>query len=452
MRKSIVVAVREYQAAVRTRAFLVTLFAMPVLMGGSMFATLALKGRVDTRDKRIAVLDRSGVLFDHLDQAAAERNRREIFARETGRQIMPRYVLERVLLDAADPSPTELARECEAIRAGKRFALVVIGPEVEKVQAGPTSEPAESGFKTVGTIDVYSDATSMDEFPHWLRGTVNRLVQERRIAEAGLPKETIEGVLAPVRVESLKPLRIDAQTGAVIGGTKKTAGMDIFVPMAVMFLMFMVISIGALPLLSSVQEEKMQRIAEVLLGSVQPFALMAGKLIGMVGVSMTILTVYLGGGVLGALGAGQGEFLPSNLTALVIWFIIFQGLAVLMFGAIFIAIGAACSDMKEAQSLFLPVWIVVCAPMFVMIVVLREPAGTLSTVLSLIPTATPMLMVMRLAAMPSIPVWQPMLGMVLVMLTTVFSVFVAGRIFRVGLLMQGKGAKFADLVRWALRG
>ena len=452
MRKTIVVAMREYQAAVRTKAFIVSLVAMPVLMGGSILVTQTLKDRVDTGDKQIAVLDRSGLLLEGLQAAAAERNAKDIFAREGGKRIAPRYLLEGADFGTDSPTQEQLAEKCGEIRAGKLFALVVIGPDVQRVDDIPPTTQTAKGFKSGGTIDVYSDATSFDEFNQWLRGKVNEIVHERRFAEAGLPKEKIDRALTYVPVEPRKPLQIDAATGEVEGGARKTEGADVMVPVITMFLMFMVITVGALPLMNSVLEEKMQRIAEVLLGSVQPFELMAGKLLGMVGVSMTILAVYLGGAVLGMRNAGLGEFIPPNLTSLVIWFVVFQALAVLMFGALFVAIGAACSDMKEAQSMLMPVWIVICIPMFVWFVVVREPASTFSTVLSLVPPATPMLMMLRTAAMPNIPLWQPLLGVVLVLLTTVFCIFVAGRIFRVGILMQGKGAKFTEMVRWALRG
>jgi ABC-2 type transport system permease protein len=179
---------------------------------------------------------------------------------------------------------------------------------------------------------------------------------------------------------------------------------------------------------------------------------MAGKLIGVVGVSLTIVCVYLLGGVLGARSAGQGQLIPANLGALLGWFIAFAALSVLMFGSMFIAVGAACSDMKEAQNMLFPVWIIIMIPMFVWFNVVREPASTFAVAMSLFPPATPMLMVLRTAALPSMPLWQPVLGVVLVVLTTLLCVFAAGRVFRVGILMQGKGAKFTDLIRWALRG
>ena len=99
-----------------------------------------------------------------------------------------------------------------------------------------------------------------------------------------------------------------------------------------------------------------------------------------------------------------------------------------------------------------PVMLVAFAPMFVWVNVVREPNSMLSTVMSLIPTATPMLMIVRQVVPPGIPMWQPILGAALVLLTTTAFVFAAGRIFRVGILMQGKGAKISDMFRWLMRG
>lgn len=453
MRKIVVVAVREYQAAVRTKAFIIMLVAMPILMGGGILVTGALRNRVDITDKHIAVLDRSGVVLNALEAAAEQRNREYIFEEKTGKQVLPKYMIQQAALDTDDPTPKQMAKACGKIRSGDLFALAVIGPDIERVEN--FKPPGQSGTvpRTAGQIDIYSNASTLDNnFYNWFRYQVNDVVRERRFAEAGIPKDKIEQCLTDVPLQVREPLRIDPETGEIVGGTEKSEEADLLVPMAAMFLMFMVITIGAMPLINSVLEEKMQRIAEVLLGSVTPFQLMAGKLFGMVGVSLTILTVYLGGAVVGAREAGFAEHIPANLGTLVIWFVLFQGLAVLMFGAVFAAIGAACSDMKEAQSMLMPVWIVICFPMFVWFIVVREPGSTFSTILSLIPPGTPMLMMLRTAAMPNIPLWQPLLGVALVLLTTVFCVFVAGRIFRVGLLMQGKGASLREMLRWAFSG
>jgi ABC-2 type transport system permease protein len=210
-----------------------------------------------------------------------------------------------------------------------------------------------------------------------------------------------------------------------------------------------VVMLGAQPLMHSVMEEKTLRIAEVLLGSVRPFELMMGKLIGMVGVSLTVATVYLVGVYFALKQAHYDQYFPTDV---IWWFIMYTVLAVLMFGSIFAAVGASVSDLKESQNLLTPVMLVAFAPMFVWMNVVREPNSTLSTVLSLFPTATPMLMIVRQVVPPGIPIWQPILGTVLVLLTTATFVWAAGRIFRVGILMQGKGAKISDMFRWLVRG
>jgi ABC-type Na+ efflux pump permease subunit len=123
-----------------------------------------------------------------------------------------------------------------------------------------------------------------------------------------------------------------------------------------------------------------------------------------------------------------------------------------MYGSLFIAIGAAVTDMKEAQSLMTPLMLIIVLPMFVMQNVIAEPNSTMSLGMSLFPPATPLLMTLRQSVPPGIPLWQPLLGVVLVLTTSFLCVFAAGRIFRVGILMQGKGARIGEMLRWAIRG
>jgi ABC-2 type transport system permease protein len=219
--------------------------------------------------------------------------------------------------------------------------------------------------------------------------------------------------------------------------------------MALTMLMFLVVMVGATPLMQGIIEEKMQRIAEVLLGSVRPFELMMGKLLGMMAVSLTLAAVYLGGAYWVLAYYHYTEYLPGELLA---WFLVYQVLAVLMYGSLFIAIGAACSDAKETQTLMIPVVMLITFPLFTLRHVIQEPNSGFALVASLFPFATPMLMVTRLGLPPGIPWWQPVLGMVGVLATTLLCVYAAGRIFRVGILMQGKGAKLHDLARWVFRG
>jgi ABC-2 type transport system permease protein len=91
-------------------------------------------------------------------------------------------------------------------------------------------------------------------------------------------------------------------------------------------------------------------------------------------------------------------------------------------------------------------------PLFILGNVLQEPNSAVATGLSFFPFATPMLMIARQAVPPGIPWWQPVLGALLVLATTLLCIWAAGRIFRVGILMQGKGANMGEMLRWVLRG
>ncbi len=251
--------------------------------------------------------------------------------------------------------------------------------------------------------------------------------------------------MRPAPVEALGLTRRNPINGAIEDATLQSRIAPVAVPIGFVVLMFMLVMMTATPLMQGVVEEKMQRIAEVMLGSVRPFDLMLGKLLGMTAVSLTITAVYLGGAYWAARHYGFADYIPPDL---LVWFVIFQALAALMYGSLFIAVGAACTDMKETQNLMWPVMLLAMLPMFLMGSVLQEPNSTVAVSLSFFPFSTPMLMIMRQSVPPGVPSWQPLVGVMLVVLMTLLCVWAAGRIFRVGILMQGKGAKLGEILRW----
>ncbi len=440
MRKVLVIAVREFQASVRTKAFIITLVAMPVMMGGSIAVQLLLKDKEDISSRGIAIIDQTGELHGAIETAANKRNTEDIFAKAEerngvqikGAQIKPAFEIKTLdpPADAVDELKFELS---EQIRNKELFAFAIIEPSV---------------IDGAGQLYYYSNSPTYRALPTWLRTTVNDTVREIRFDREGIDPSVVAKASEEVRRQDRDLVTKDA-SGAIVEGRTTNRAASFAIPFGLMMLMFMVVMVGASPLVNSVLEEKMQRIAEVLLGSVPPFQLMLGKLIGTVGVSLTISTVYLAGAYAAVAYAGYASLFPTHLLW---WFLLYQCLAVFMFGSLFIAVGAACSDMKESQSMLMPVMLVVVSPMFVWMAVLKAPSATFAVIVSLIPPATPTLMLMRQSIPPGVPTWQPLLGVVLVALTTLLFVFVAGRIFRVGMLMQGKGAKFGEMLRWALRG
>jgi ABC-2 type transport system permease protein len=225
--------------------------------------------------------------------------------------------------------------------------------------------------------------------------------------------------------------------------------LSVMIPMGLVILMLMVILIGAIPLTQGIIEEKQQRIAEVLLGSVSPFQLMMGKVLGLVATSATLIVIYLGGAYWAATKMGIAQHLS---TGVLIWFILFQLLAVLMYGSLYIAIGASVTDAKEMQSLLMPVNLVMVVPLMMLVNVIQNPNGPLARIVTLFPPATPMIAMARIAVSPGMPFWEAIVAMLIVLATTTFFIWASGRIFRVGILMQGKAPSMGQLAKWVLRG
>jgi ABC-2 type transport system permease protein len=427
MRKTLVIAVREYQAAVRTKAFLISLLVMPVLMGGSVAAQLLLRGRVDTEPKRFAVIDRtpSPGVYDELEARVAERNAHE----------NPPFVLESVAPQAdEDEQRLQLS---ERIRRRDLFGFVEIRLAAP---GGASAEPF--------VLHYQSNSATHDAFPHWVQKVLKEIqVQRYTAAHRAVTPADLQTLLEPVDLKALG-LTKRKPDGTLETDTQNPVA-SILMPLGLLMLMFMMVLLGSTPLIQGVVEEKMLRIAEVLLGSVRPFQLMMGKLLGMVAVSLTLSVIYLGGAYWAAYHYGLTQFLPGHL---LVWFVVYQALAVLMYGSVFIAIGAACTDMRETQSMIWPVMLLIASPLFIWTIVLEEPNSTFATVASLVPFATPMLMIIRQAVPPGVPWWQPILGVSLVLAMTAACVFAAGRIFRVGILMQGKGAQVGEMLRWVVKG
>ncbi|MFQ5413911.1 MAG: ABC transporter permease [Phycisphaerae bacterium] len=454
MRKLIVVAFREYLAAVRSRAFIISLVLMPIMMGGALAIQMLLKDKVDVTDKRIAVVDRVGFIYDALADAATRRNRDDIFRGEgpTRTQVEPRFLLERVdtAPEDGDAGDSDAHRDdsilfdlSERVRSRDLFAFLVIDAE-------PDATGSDDDIAGVPPLRIvyHSNSPTYRDAPRFLTDAIYTHVQALRFKELNLDPALVARATQRLVLDQRGLVTRD-EAGHIQAAKRANPAAGMLLPMGLMMLMFMMVMLGAQPLIHSVLEEKMQRIAEVLLASIPPFPLMMGKLLGMVAVSLTMLTLYLGGAAYAIHRAGFGHLFPGHL---IVWFVIYQSLAILMFGSLFAAIGAAVTDMKEAQSLVTPVMLVVVAPLFVWFNVVREPNATMSVAMSLFPPATPMLMIMRQCTPAGVPVWQPILGVVLVLITTGACVFAAGRIFRVGILMQGKGAKLGDMLRWVISG
>ncbi len=447
MNKMFVVASREYLSAVRSKAFIVTIIAMPILMSAGFIAErIAEKGK-NVSDRRVAIIDRTGQLYDGLVTAADQRNTFDVFTESADddgpRQTESKFVLEKI--EPGEQSADELAYAIsERIRKGDLFAFVDIGSAI--LDAAPNANPDAD---REATLRYYTNATTYRALPRWLGQAVSTAVQQHRIRRAGLDPDKLNLMLRGPPIVQLGLVERDAGTGRIGEAETIDRVASFVVPIAMIMLLFAVIMTGASPLIQSTLEEKTQRIAEVLLASLSPFQWMMGKLLGMVGVSLTIVAVYFAGGAFIAMKMDVWQYVPVHLLG---WFALYQVLAVLMFGALFIAVGSVCSDHREAQSAVMPVMILIVMPLMLFGQIVQEPNGAFATWFSFFPPATPMLMLTRQAIPPGVPTWQPLVAALLTLLATIACIWAAGRIFRVGILAQGKGAGLREMAKWMIKG
>lgn len=438
MRKIIRIAKREYLSAVRTKGFIIGLAIMPIFMGGSLLFTMITEKRVDTTDKQIAVIDRSGLVANALVAAAAERNKSDIFDKKTGKKTGPAYMIEIVTPDEKNGDAQRLALS-DRVRARELHAFVEIGPGV----LDPRSD------STGAAISYHGENSVMDDVRGWIVSPINNHLRKVRLARLGVGEEAVEGLLVWVPVDALGLVSRDPGTGRIIEAQRSSEARAFGIPFVMVMLMFMMIMMGAMPLLNSVMEEKLQRIAEVLLGSVTPFQFMMGKVLGGIGVSLTAAAVYVAGGAATVARLGAANVIPFGVLP---WFFGYMVLAILMIGAIFAAMGSTCNDAKEAQSIAMPAMLPIIIPMFVMVPVIKDPLSGFATGMSLFPAFTPMLMMLRLSTPVSIPAWQPWVGLAGMLACAIIAVWIGGRIFRVSILMQGKAPSLGALAKWAIRG
>jgi ABC-2 type transport system permease protein len=430
MRKIFVIARREYLSMVGSKAFVIGVAVLPVLMVVGAFVPKLLEKSVDLGDKKVVVLDRSGKLFDELSAAVKTRNDTEITDAKTGRQTSARYVLERAPADAVtDEMRLTLSNR---IRDREIYAFVEI---------------PDAADGTAGLPAFYAESTALSEARQWLERKLNEIVRQKRFQAAGVDPEVVQQASIPVPLEG-RGLFIRDTDGQVRAAEPVNQMAAIFLPMGVMMLMFMIVYVSFLPMLEVVFEEKQNRIAEVLLGSVNSMQLMTGKLLGSVTGSLTTVSLYL------AAGAGiawYNNVLDQVPWGIVPWFIAFQLLAVLLYSALVMALSAAASNLQEAQGYLIIILIPLMLPMFVWLNIVREPNGSFAVWSSFFVPATPMLMVLRMAA-TTVPLWQLSLGMVLVLLFTLGAVFAASRVFRIGMLAQGNAPRLTQLVQWVVTG
>ncbi len=496
------VAKREYRAAVKSKAFVISIVMMPILMvvsGGIQWWFTKMQME---KEKLYVIIDRSpgGKLAPQLQTSIEAYNQLGIDAK-TKKRKTPLYkfeIVEPTPLSDPDAVMKQRFEICQRIETGKVMGLIEIGQDIYRPnipgisnlfqqkghsntgffpgilaqvfnKSSSSSKSANSddvseglsdnnNFLNLGNAEKVPDNEAIrfqiknpmeSTFGFIIEKLVTDLVTQERLRQTNVSSWQIALSRFPIVLKSKNLTIWNSDTQKYEETSKSRQIVNFILPGLLIALMFMVIMIGASSAMQGVIEEKTLRIAEVLLGSLSPFELMAGKLLGMIGVSWTMAIVYLGGGLVLTKSL---DLLPSISPMLGVWFVILLTMSLLVYGSLFIAIGAAAGDIKESQTLMTPIMMLAVLPLMASSTVMAEPNGIIAKILSFYPFSSPMFLVAREAVPPGVPIWEMLLGIFVMILTTIAAIWAAGRVFRITILMQGNPPKFKDLIRWIFKG
>ena len=218
-----------------------------------------------------------------------------------------------------------------------------------------------------------------------------------------------------------------------------------------LMILYMSILLWGQAVMTSVIEEKTSRVVEVMAAGVSPTTLLAGKLLGVGAAGLTQFLVWaisMFGVSVFAAGAAMGPFaMPEITPVMLVSFVLFFVLGFLFYAALYAAIGAAVNTVQEAQSLAFPVMLPIILAMVSFPAVLEAPDGALAVTMSMIPGMSPLIMFLRIVVLTP-PLWQIALSIALLVLGILGVVWVAARVYRVGILMYGKKPTFPELMKW----
>jgi len=464
MSKVMRVAAREFASTAMTKGFIIGALVLPAAMAAiiPVVMVLAMKAQPPADTGTVYVLDHSKevtpIIQDRLDPEAVKGRWIERFeeAADTVQNFVPG-----VGADAAENSMEQATSNIKSpifriIPAGDGTNLDELKEELRK-QFASDAGLADENKKVLAIIEIDANATKKinedegygtyqaffrpklnEETIGEIKGGVRWSIRQKRYENADLDRTMIAEIF---EISARESKEITEE-----GERKAANGIATFaIPFVAMILLLMASMTGGQYLLTTTVEEKSNRVVEVLLSAVSPLELMTGKIIGQMGVGLSLLTVYNAVGIIALIAFSMGDLIDPQMILLIFVFFL---LAYFMFASLMAAVGAAVNDLREAQSLMTPVMLLMIMPYIFFMPVIRAPNSLFSTVLSFIPPISPFIMIMRVSSTDAPPTWQVLLAILINMVGVVLFLWIAAKVFRVGLLMFGKPPNLRTLIKW----
>ncbi|MBK9488327.1 MAG: ABC transporter permease [Haliscomenobacter sp.] len=433
MDKLFLIIKREYLSRVTRPSFIIATLVTPLVFV-LFFVIVGFIFSYESDDtKKIAVLDESGILKGAL------KDEKGIF-----------FKFEQKSLDT-------LRKNFKA----SGYDAVLVLPKIDNL------------FSKDYMVYYYSKGQPTLDVEVHIKDRVRDALRDYKIDALKLERKQLEALNTSVDVEP-EPIEKGGQDA-----TRLTGAIGAGIGFIMGFIMYMAVFIYGTMVMRSVMEEKTNRIVEVMVSSVKPFQLMMGKIIGVGGVGltqvliwaimipllMTIAQVAMGFDAEQQMKMSQGasSVNPEDTQAMVMaamaeignvnWalilplFIIYFLGGYFLYSSLFAAVGSAIGDdMGEAQTLTIPIVIPVVLAIYIMIKAVETPTSSLSVFSSIFPLFSPIVMPAILASKP--PAWQIITSVILLIGTSIFFVWLSGRIYRVGILLYGKKGTFREFAKW----
>ncbi len=465
MSKTLTVAWREFKQTVLRPIFIIAILGIPILIVGVMAIAIILtvQSKQPPLEGTIAVADVTGEVAEaasvEFDQQQLAKDQAEQF------QEMQQQTMESLEggatsspLGAAAPPAMPAARgdvriEIEAVdgadvsgvgdlagrvSAGDLLAAAIITPDV--------IDGADQAGGRRSTFILYVGENLDSDHVGLIERRIGQAVVRVRAERAGLdPDEALAMLRRPV-----------ANTSRTLEGgkiAKEGEGRRVLqqlLPALFMMLIWVSTFTSAQHLLMSTIEEKSNRVMEVLLSAVSPLQLMTGKILGHGAVGLLIALLYSSVVVVGFTIAAiyEESFRDVIVTSDLVFLAVFFFMAYFMIASLMAAVGSAVSDIREANTLVTPVMLLVMIPWMLWMPISQSPNGAVATVFSFIPPAAPFAMIIRMAAEEEVPFWQYPVTIVWGYLCVIAMIWMAAKIFRIGVLMYGKPPSPLELLKW----
>ena len=447
MNKLLAIIKREYVQRVRSKMFLVATLLGPVMI--VIFTVVpAFIMNIKTGATRIAVVDQSGKMFERVrdslmqegDQEREQTQRRagnigstvnsntKERMEQVGKASPVSYAVEPVLLNGR-ALETVRAELNARVREDKLDGYLIIPADVLTT--------GESEFLARNRSDMITSEQIKDR--------LSNAVRDGRIAEHNIDQNLLREINQPV---GLKTTTLGDK------GEVEKSGNGFWFVFILGFMIYITILMYGQTILGAVVEEKETRIAEVLFSSVRAFPLMLGKIIGVSLVALTQLAIWgLAFGIFALYGVsllaarGMSISSPEMQPLMIAYFALFFLLGYLIYATIYALVGSMVTTSQEGGQLALPVIFVLLMAFYLTFPIIRSPNSPFAFWVSLVPFFSPITMMVRIVTQTP-PFWQIALSLIIGYATVLLLLWLASRIYRVGMLMYGKRASIPEVARW----